>query len=139
MDVAEKEGYDSRKRARWRDRWFAISLFFLGIGAIAAVSEQLSKEASARDLHTLGRELVATTIDEMKPDRGEDLKPVQGLLHDVLLKRHSVDNAVKEWSPGTSHARQLQLLTTARVKFRADWGHVLATLTEYLAYLEPTE
>lgn len=135
VDVSEKEGPDTRIRARWRAIWFAVSLVALAIGAVGAVSAQLGKEGQTRDIHTLGRELVAATVEELEPEEGEDIAAIRGVLGDVLLRRSSADNAVKKWAPGKSRSRQLQLLVTARKKFSKRWSEVLSTLQEYLEHL----
>jgi hypothetical protein len=135
VDVSEKEGPDTHGRARWRSAWFAISLTMLVIGAMAAVSEQLAKASAPRDIHSLGRELVAATIEELQPDPGEDIEAIRGVLRDVLLGRSSAGNAVKKWVPGKSPSRQLKVLATARAKFGKRWTEVLSGLREYLEYL----
>jgi hypothetical protein len=136
LDVSDKEGHDSRGRARWRNAWFIISLTLLVIGAMAAVSEQLGKEPPKPDTRTARLELVAATIREVKGKPDEDTAAMRALLSDILVDTMEVDVALAHRVPGMTWSRQRQFYFTAVKYFLDRWNRVLRELNEDIEYLQ---
>lgn len=130
VDVPDKEGADTRGRARWRGQWMVVCLVFLGIGAFAAVWGAFTRttQPGVRDLCS---QLVRLTISEVDGAPEEDPEAMRALLEAVLLGTLPSSEAVTRHVRGRSYSRGIKVWFTARSRFENHWFKVLEILEDY--------
>lgn len=134
LDVPDKEGFDSEKRAEWRQVWFVICLVLIAVVVFAAISEQLRKSSDPEwDLSRIGIELARVTISQI--EMGTDETPtVRNLLEAVILKGVLVDHALAKLIPDQSRRSQQRIWLSASNRFQRQWLANLSKLPGYTLF-----
>lgn len=137
LDLPDKEGYDSRSRARWRGILSLIYLLLLCIGVISAFFVEWFKHPQAPDVRTLCTELVRLTISKVDGPAEEEPEVMRALLGDVLLSTVPPRQAMSIHAGGRPIWRQQQIWFAARSRFFEHWEKLLHILDGYRDQLDP--
>lgn len=131
VDLPDREGPDTRLRARWRAAWTIICVVLLCIGAFAAVFEALRAGPGRPDVRELCSDLVRLTISQVNGRPSEEPEVMRALLVDVLLGTVPSHQAFLRYTERKSYARAKRIWFTARARFEEHWSNVLRILGAY--------